>query len=137
MADETPSTLEEFKLFREAMNQKILDSGHLGIKRFFTLDTKAFEEGALSVKTKELLGLVASMVLRCDDCITYHVIQSVIVGVTDEEIWESFNIALIVGGSIVVPHLRRAVTRLIECREIEVKNPGSLTQSPADSPHDH
>lgn len=135
MTDETPDNLEEFKLFREAMNQKILDSGHLGIKRFFTLDTKAFEAGALDLKTKELLGLVSSMVLRCDDCITYHVIQSVIVGVTDEEIWEAFNIALVVGGSIVVPHLRRAVAKLAECRELEKNDPDKLMLSAADSPY--
>lgn len=136
MTDDNHSSLDEFKKFREKMNSKILNSGNLGIKRFFTLDTKAFEEGALSTQVKELLGLSTSLVLRCDDCITYHVIQSVIEGVSDEEIWEAFNIALVVGGSIVVPHLRRAVAVLEECRELEENDPESLSLSAADSPYD-
>lgn len=135
MADET-SSLDEFKQFREQMNHKILDSGHLGIRRFFTLDTKAFEAGALDVKTKELLGLVSSMVLRCDDCITYHVVQSVLVGVSDEQIWEAFNIALVVGGSIVIPHLRRAVARLEECRDMEKNDPEALKLQGSASPYE-
>ncbi|RMG21443.1 MAG: carboxymuconolactone decarboxylase family protein [Methanobacteriota archaeon] len=110
--------LEDFKAYRQRMNKRILESGSLGIKRFFTLDSQAYKEGALPPKVKELLGLVASMVLRCDDCITYHIIQSVIEGATDEELWETFNIALIVGGSIVIPHLRRAVETLDQCREL-------------------
>lgn len=129
------SSLKEFKKYREKMNQKIIGSGNLGIKRFFTLDSKAFAPGALDTKTKELLGLVSSMVLRCDDCITYHVIQSVIEGVSDEEIWETFNIALVVGGSIVVPHLRRAVERLEQCRELEREDPEKLIQQAGDSPY--
>jgi AhpD family alkylhydroperoxidase len=131
---EKVDTLEDFKLFREKMNDKILASGHLGIKRFFTLDTKAFQEGALSVKTKEMLGLVSSLVLRCDDCITYHVIQSVLSGVTDEEFYETFNIGLLVGGSIIVPHLRRAVARLEECRDLEKNDPDKLSMN--SSPYD-
>jgi AhpD family alkylhydroperoxidase len=134
MTDEINS-LQEFKAFREKANKKILDSGHLGIRRFFTLDTQAFKPGVLDVKTKELLGLVASMVLRCDDCISYHVIQSVIEGVSDEEMWEAFNIALVVGGSIVVPHLRRAVERLDECRKLEKENPEELKLQAADNPY--
>ncbi len=118
MGELNHQSLDEFKEFREKMNRKILESGHLGIKRFFTLDTQAYSNGALPKKTKELLGLVASMVLRCDDCITYHIIQSVLEGVTNEEFWETFNIALVVGGSIVIPHLRRAVATLEECREL-------------------
>lgn len=128
-------SLKEFKEFREKANRKILESGHLGIKRFFTLDTKAFEGGALSTKTKELLGLVASMVLRCDDCITYHIIQSVIEGVSDDEMWEAFNVALVVGGSIVVPHLRRAAEVLDECRELERTNPEELKLKSANNPY--
>lgn len=119
MTSSNPRTLESFKEYRQKMNKRILEGGHLGIKRFFTLDTQAYNEGALSAKIKELLGLVASMVLRCDDCITYHIIQGAIEGVTDEEFWEAFNVALIVGGSIVIPHLRRAVETLDECRKID------------------
>ncbi len=130
------NNLDEFKSFRERMNEKILASGHLGIKRFFTLDTKAFQEGALDVRTKEMLGLVSSMVLRCDDCITYHIIQSVIAGVSDEEIWEVFNIGLLIGGSIVIPHLRRAVATLDECRDLETNNPDKLKEQGDISPYE-
>lgn len=90
--------------------------GTLVTKRFFRLDGQTYESGALPAKTKELLGLVASMVLRCDDCIAYHIDQCVKAGVTDEELWESFDVALIVGGSIVIPHLRRGVEFLDEAR---------------------
>jgi AhpD family alkylhydroperoxidase len=110
-------SLEEFRLYREKMNQKILAQGNLGIKRFFNLDTQAYNDGALSKKTKELLGLVASLVLRCDDCVTYHIIQCVQERVSDEEFFEAFNIGLIVGGSITIPHLRYAVDSLEECRK--------------------
>jgi AhpD family alkylhydroperoxidase len=104
--------LAEFRAFRERMNARILEAGNLEIKRFFALDTRCYEAGALDVKTKELLGLVASMVLRCDDCVTYHVIRCKEEGVTDAEFFETFNVGLIVGGSIVIPHLRRAVDML-------------------------
>jgi len=100
--------LDEFRGYRRRMNERILDAGHLGIKRFFNLDTKAYEEGALPASTKELLGLVASAVLRCNDCIDYHLIQCVEAGLTDAELYEALNVALVVGGSIVVPHLRHA-----------------------------
>lgn len=111
--------LEEFREFREKMNERILESGHRGIKRFFALDTRAYEDGALPAKTKELLGLTASMVLRCDDCITYHVVRCKEEGVTRAEYLDAFNIALVVGGSIVIPHLRRAVERLDELEGLE------------------
>lgn len=101
--------VEEFQAYRKKMNERILSIDHLGIKRFFNLDTAAYKDGALNVKTKELLGLVASMVLRCNDCIDYHVIQCIDCGCTDEELVECFNVALVVGGSIVIPHLRHAV----------------------------
>ena len=114
--DHNGTSLEEFRKYREKMNQKILEQGNLQIKRFFNLDSQAYEDGALPKKTKELLGLVSSMVLRCDDCITYHIIQCADVGVTDAEFFEAFNIGLVVGGSIVIPHLRRAVETLEECR---------------------
>jgi AhpD family alkylhydroperoxidase len=101
--------LTEFRAFRERMNERILEAGNLELKRFFALDTRCYEAGALDVRTKELMGLAASMVLRCDDCITYHVIRCKEEGVTDAELLEAFNVALVVGGSIVIPHLRRAV----------------------------
>ena len=104
--------LEEFRKFRERMNTRILEAGNLEIKRFFALDTRSYEPGALDAKTKELLGLVASMVLRCDDYITYHVVRCKEEGVTDPEFFEAFNVGLVVGGSIVIPHLRRAVDTL-------------------------
>src|SRR5687768_4107939 len=106
--------LKEFREFRERMNSRILESGNLDIKRFFALDTRAYEAGALPVKTKELMGLVASLVLRCDDCITYHIVRCREEGVTREECYEAFNVALVVGGSITIPHLRRAVATLDE-----------------------
>jgi AhpD family alkylhydroperoxidase len=113
------NSLEEFKKHREKMNRKILASGNLQIQRFFNLDTRAYQEGALSSKVKELLGLVASLVLRCDDCITYHVVRCVEEGVSDGEFFEAFNVGLVVGGSITIPHLRRAVQRLEECRTLD------------------
>ena len=106
--------LEEFRTFRERMNERILAQGHQGINRFFALDSRAYEEGVLDEKTKELAGLAASMVLRCDDCISYHVVRAREVGASNEEIFEIFNISLVVGGSIVIPHLRRAVDLLDE-----------------------
>ncbi|HEY0021730.1 MAG TPA: carboxymuconolactone decarboxylase family protein [Longimicrobium sp.] len=104
--------LEEFRRFRERMNDRILEAGNLEIKRFFALDTRCYEPGALDVRTKELLGLVASMVLRCDDCVTYHLVRCKEEGVSDAELFETFNVGLVVGGSIVIPHLRRAVDML-------------------------
>jgi AhpD family alkylhydroperoxidase len=100
--------LSEFRKYREKMNERILSSEHLGIKRFFNLDTQAYSEGALDSKTKEMLGLVASMVLRCDDCISYHIVRCAEEKVNHDEMIEVFNVALVVGGSIVIPHLRRA-----------------------------
>jgi AhpD family alkylhydroperoxidase len=107
-------SLEAFRHFREKMNSAILEAGNVNINRFFALDTRTYEAGALPVKTKELLGLVASMVLRCDDCITYHVVRCREEGVSDAEFHDAFAVALVVGGSIVIPHLRRAVARLEE-----------------------
>src|SRR3989442_1947270 len=110
-------SLSEFKTYREKMNEKILERGNLQIKRFFNLDTQTYNDGALSGKTKELMGLVASLVLRCDDCVTYHIIQCVEQKVSDAEFFEAFNVGLIVGGSIVIPHLRSAIETLEECRQ--------------------
>ena len=119
---------EQFQAYRTRMNRRILGEdaeraaagaaradgstapgGTLVTKRFFRLDGQTYEPGALDAKTKELLGLTASAVLRCDDCIAYHIDQCVKAGVTDEEVWEALDVALIVGGSIVIPHLRRGV----------------------------
>ena len=108
------NSLAEFREFREKMNAEILGENNLVINRFFALDGRAYEGGALDVKTKELLGLVASMVLRCDDCITYHLVRCAEEGVARDAVFETFSIALIVGGSIVIPHLRRAVARWSE-----------------------
>jgi AhpD family alkylhydroperoxidase len=91
------------------MNERIFQIDHLGIKRFFNLDSAAYREGPLDARTKELLGLVASAVLRCNDCIDYHLAQCVDAGWKDEELHDALNVALIVGGSIVIPHLRHAV----------------------------
>ena len=101
--------IAEFTAFRERMNRRILDEPNQVVRRFFALDTQAYGAGALDVKTKELLGLVASLVLRCDDCISYHVAQCHAAGASREELFETFSIGLVVGGSIVIPHLRRAV----------------------------
>ena len=109
--------LDEFETYRLRMNERIMEANHLGIKRFFNLDTKAYEDDALPSSTKELLGLVASAVLRCNDCIDYHLIQCVRAGFSDEELYEALNVALIVGGSIVIPHLRHAFETLDLLRE--------------------
>lgn len=100
--------VEEFNEYRQKMNEKLLGDNNKIIKRIFNLDTNAYAEGALDVKTKELLGLVASAVLRCDDCIKYHLETCFKIGLSKEEIMEALSIATLVGGTIVVPHLRRA-----------------------------
>jgi len=112
MSDE----VKKFNVFRREMNDRILASGNLAIKRFFALDKNAYKDGALTVETKELLGLVASLVLRCNDCITYHLQRCVEIGLSDDQLFEAFNVGLVVGGSIVIPHLRQAVARLDELR---------------------
>lgn len=106
--------LNGFREFRERMNERILQAGNLQINRFFTLDAKAYEDGALDARTKEIAGLVGSLVLRCDDCIAYHVIRCKELGVTDAQLFEAFNVGLVIGGSIVIPHLRRAVALVDE-----------------------
>jgi AhpD family alkylhydroperoxidase len=105
---------DEFTRFRQRLNEKILEQGNLGIKRFFALDEQVYQPGALDGKTKELIGLASSLVLRCDDCVSYHLIQCRDRGASRAEIFETFGIALLVGGSIVIPHLRRAVDFLEE-----------------------
>ena len=116
------SRLTEFRKFREEMNKRILEEKNLVTNRFFALDAKTYEEGALDARTKELAGLSASLVLRCDDCIAYHLIRCKELGCTDQQVWEILNVGLIVGGSIVIPHLRRAIALLDE-----------LTQAAGDS----
>lgn len=111
--------VKAFTEFRQRMNERILEHDNQTVRRFFALDTQAYRGGALDVKTKELLGLVASMVLRCDDCISYHVAQCKDAGASREELFETFSIALVVGGSIVIPHLRRAVDFLDQLEQQE------------------
>lgn len=110
---------KDFQEFRQKMNERILASGNLEIKRFFALDKNTYKQGALSAETKELLGLVASLVLRCNDCVTYHLVRCIELGIEEEKLFESFNVALVVGGSIVIPHLRKAVSRLDEIRSLQ------------------
>jgi AhpD family alkylhydroperoxidase len=118
--------LDEFQAYRLQMNERILEANHLGIKRFFNLDTKAYQDGALPSSTKELMGLVASAVLRCNDCIDYHLIQCVEAGFSDEELHEALNVALVVGGSIVIPHLRHAFETIHLLRDRE-NSQGDIT----------
>ena len=101
--------VRQFTEFRKRMNERILAEPNQVVRRFFALDTQTYQAGALDVKTKELLGLVASLVLRCDDCISYHVAPCKDAGVNRDEMFEAFSVGLVVGGSIVIPHLRRAV----------------------------
>lgn len=103
------TNIEKFKKGREALNEIVLRYGGRNIKRFFTIDTQVYQEGAIPKKYKELLGLVSSLVLRCDDCIKYHIIQCKGEGVNDNELEEALSIGLVVGGSITIPHLRRAL----------------------------
>jgi AhpD family alkylhydroperoxidase len=109
--------LDEFSTYRSRMNERIEQIDHLGIKRFFNLDTAAYRDGVLDGKTKELLGLVASAVLRCNDCIDYHILQCLQAGWSDEELYDALNVALVVGGSIVIPHLRHAVETIDLARQ--------------------
>ena len=114
MAD---SIVQEFNAYRSKMNERILGDDQKLIKRIFNLDTNAFADGALDVKTKELLGLVASAVLRCDDCVRYHIEGASNAGANPEEIKETLGIATLIGGTIVIPHLRRAYEYLDALKE--------------------
>ena len=122
--------IKEFTEFRQRMNDRILGQDNQVVRRFFALDTQTYKAGALDVKTKELMGLVASMVLRCDDCISYHIAQCKEVGVNRDEFFEAFSVALVVGGSIVIPHLRRGVDFLDQLE-------GEGIHAPAPPQHDH
>ena len=104
----------ETRLYRQEMNDRILNSGFKEFNRFFALDSNAYQEGAISIKNKELMGLVGSLVLRCNDCIFYHLDRCVTEGCTGQEILEALNIGLVIGGSIVIPHLRYAFEMLDE-----------------------
>ncbi len=110
-------TEESFKEKRERLNELVIEKGNLHIKRFFNLDTQVYEDGALSKRNKEMFGLVASLVLKCDDCIEYHLNRCSEEGVTDEELMEALSVGLVVGGSITIPHLREAVEKWIELQE--------------------
>ncbi len=101
--------IEKFQKDREHLNEVVMKYAGLSIKRFYNLDTQVYKDGALPAKIKEMLGLVASLVLRCDDCITYHIIRCHEEGVSDAELEEVLSVGLIVGGSITIPHLRRAL----------------------------
>jgi AhpD family alkylhydroperoxidase len=129
-AGEEADRVAEFTAFRQRMNERILGEDNQVIRRFFALDTQTYKPGALDEKTKELLGLVASMVLRCDDCISYHIAQSKDAGVTRAEFFEAFSVALVVGGSIVIPHLRRGVDFLDRLE-------GAGVHAPAVAKHPH
>jgi AhpD family alkylhydroperoxidase len=115
--------LNAFNDYRKKMNERILSSDNLEMKRFWALDSRAYEPGALDERTKELLGLAASMVLKCDDCVTYHIVRCIQLGLTDEELLEALNVALVVGGSITIPHIRRAVETIDGCRELQKEDP--------------
>ena len=120
----------EFTEFRQRMNERILGQDNQVVRRFFALDTQTYKAGALDLKTKELMGLVASMVLRCDDCISYHIAQCKEAGVNRDEFFEAFSVALVVGGSIVIPHLRRGVDFLDQLE-------GAGAHAPAPAEHGH
>ena len=127
-------THADFSAFRSRMNDLILGAGNLTINRFFALDGRAYEPGALGTKTKEMLGLVSSLVLRCDDCVTYHVVRCHEEGVTREEFLEVFGVGLVVGGSIVIPHLRRAMARLEELEGGSTPTPARSASPPSSPP---
>lgn len=110
-------TIDEFRSERARLNELVLGADHLGIKRFFNLDTNAYRDAALDGRTKELLGLVASLVLRCNDCVDYHLDRCVAAGWSDEQLHDALNVGLVVGGSIVIPHLRHAFDTLHQLRE--------------------
>jgi len=130
MTGSADDRVKEFTDFRVRMNERILGQDNQVVRRFFALDTQTYRAGALDLKTKELLGLVASMVLRCDDCISYHIAQCRDAGVNRDEFFEAFSVALVVGGSIVIPHLRRGVDFLDQLE-------GQGAHAPAQPPHDH
>lgn len=116
------------------MNERILQEGNLDVQRFFALDDRVYRDGALDVRTKELLGLVASLVLRCDDCVSYHMVRCREEGVSRQEIFETMSVGLVVGGSIVIPHMRRAVDLLDELGEGSERDEAPPEAPPNDEP---
>lgn len=132
-SDVASDRVRAFADFRQRMNDRILAEPNQVVRRFFALDTQTYQSGALDVKTKELCGLVASLVLRCDDCISYHVAQCRDAGVSRDELFEAFSVGLVVGGSIVIPHLRRAVDFLDALERGTSQQPATA----ALSAHDH
>ncbi len=115
--DSCPHRIEEFQRERERMNKLIMEYGGKDIKRFFSIDSSVYRNGALSKKTKELLGLVSSLVLRCEDCVNYHLIHCKKEGYSTEELMEGLTVGLIIGGSITIPHIRRALDAWVELQE--------------------
>ncbi|HOU98432.1 MAG TPA: carboxymuconolactone decarboxylase family protein [Bacteroidales bacterium] len=115
------SQINDFRDFRSRMNDRILKADNKVIKRIYSVDTLTYEDGALSKKTKEMLGLVSSLVLRCDDCIKYHLERCYELGVTDDELFEIFAVGNVVGGTIVIPHMRRAVNYWDELKKENIK----------------
>lgn len=122
--------LDEFRAYRARMHARISEIGHRDINRFFSLDSAAYRDGALDARTKELLGLVASTVLRCNDCIDYHLDQCVKLGWSDAELYDALNVALVVGGSIVIPHLRHAIETidLLRAEQAQAASPSRQGQ---------
>ncbi|MHC1481180.1 carboxymuconolactone decarboxylase family protein [Frateuria aurantia] len=120
----------EFTAFRQRLNERILGEDNQVIRRFFALDTQTYRAGVLDVKTKEMLGLVASLVLRCDDCISYHVAECYKAGVQRDAFFEVFSVGLVVGGSIVIPHLRRAVDFLDSLESSDAGEAGTCVDHP-------
>lgn len=124
--------VQQFVSFRQRMNERILGIDNQLTKRFFALDRQCYGEGGhLDVRTKEMLGLVASLVLRCDDCVSYHLAQCRQAGLSFEEIYEAMSVGLVVGGSIVIPHLRRAVDFLDQLAATEASNPAPQDAAPS------
>lgn len=115
--------LIKYNDYRHKMNDRITKSGHLGLKRFWALDGRAYEPGALDEKSLEFCGLTTSMVLRCDDCVTYHLIRLIQLGATNDELYEALNVSLIVGGSITIPHIRYAFETIDACRDLQKDDP--------------
>lgn len=118
------SEVQAFNDYRARMNARIMSADSLVMKRVYNLDTVTYQAGALDVKTKELLGLGTSMVLRCDDCIRYHIQSAIEAGASERELIETFEVALLVGGTIVIPHLRRAFSfmdELLEARNAQAE----------------
>jgi AhpD family alkylhydroperoxidase len=109
--------------FRHKMNDRITNCGHLGLKRFWALDSRAYEPGKLDEKTLEFMGLTTSMVLKCDDCVAYHIIRLIQLRASNDELYEALNVSLIVGGSITIPHIRRAFETIDACREMQKTDP--------------